>query len=968
MIPKATFKTRHIGPNASEIDSMLKALQLESLEELVAKVVPDSIAQRDKLQLDNGTSEAEALAELKKIAKLNVVKKSLLGQGYYDCHTPSVIQRNVFENPSWYTAYTPYQPEIAQGRLEVLFNFQTLISELTALPIANASLLDEATAAAEAMSLAHRALRGKRNTILVDSNSHPQTLDVMQTRALPAGIHIEHCSVENMPERISTQATDIFAILLQYPGSNGDIPHVEPSIGAAKEAGVQSIVAADLLALTLLAPPGDWGADIAIGSAQRFGVPMGFGGPHAAYMAVTEQHKRSLPGRLVGQSLTADGKPAYRLALQTREQHIRREKATSNICTAQALLAIMATLYACHHGPEGLRNIALTIRRYADSTVAILRSLGFEIVNSDWFDTISIRCVDTVSCLSRLSDAGYNARYLDKETICISIDETTSLPDIRNIVIAIADTDLSDSRLNEVINCSHAELRPMHFMSQPCFHDYHSETDMMRYLRVLASKDIALDQSMIPLGSCTMKLNAAAEMAPVSWPEFSDIHPFAPAEQTQGYKVLIENLEQMLCACTGYDRMSLQPNAGSQGEYAGLLAIRRYHDHRGDSQRNICLIPSSAHGTNPASAQMAGMRVVVVKCDSSGNVDIEDLKLKLEKHGDQLAAIMITYPSTHGVFESSVTDICERVHQAGGQVYIDGANLNAMVGTAQPGKFGGDVSHLNLHKTFCIPHGGGGPGVGPIGVGEHLAPWLPGHRHTGDATGVVSAAPWGSAMILPITWMYIRMMGGNGLRQATQVAILNANYIAKRLSPTYPILYRGEAGLVAHECILDTRKLKAETGITVDDIAKRLMDYGFHAPTMSFPVAGTLMVEPTESESLKEIDRFCSAMISIHDEAMKIAQGQWPAEDNPLVNAPHTMATLAIDDWQHPYSRSEAVFPEHRTDDYKYWPPVSRIDNVYGDKNLICSCPPIESYADTSANRVLTRNAKLPQHAGDELS
>jgi len=951
------FSTRHIGPNAADVDTMLARLQMSSLDELITKVVPESILQHNALELAGGVGEADALNELAKIARQNIIKRSLLGQGYYDCHTPSVIKRNVFENPSWYTAYTPYQPEIAQGRLEVLFNFQTLITELTALPIANASLLDEATAAAEAMALAHRALRGKRQTMLIDSDCHPQTLDVMITRAQPLGITIATCSVEQMPAHIADHADDLFAILIQYPGSTGSVPDVEPSVAAAKAAGAQCVVAADLLALSLLSPPGDWGADIAIGSAQRFGVPMGFGGPHAAYMAVTEQHKRSLPGRLVGQSLTVDGKPAYRLALQTREQHIRREKATSNICTAQALLAIMATLYACHHGPVGLRNIALKIRHHADLMVASLQKHGFIAVNSDWFDTVSVGCSDADECVARLCEAGFNVRPLDNSTICLSLDETITLNDIKLIVNAIVEKDVELDLSSNASNKQHGRSRDSHFMSQACFNDFHSETEMMRYLRALAAKDIALDQAMIPLGSCTMKLNAAAEMAPVSWPEFASMHPFAPSDQTKGYRQLIEDVERMLCACTGYDRVSLQPNAGSQGEYAGLLAIRRYHDSRGDVNRTVCLIPSSAHGTNPASAQMAGMRVVVVACDDAGNVDIEDLQSKLAKHAEQVAAIMITYPSTHGVFESGVRDVCERVHKAGGQVYIDGANLNAMVGTAQPGKFGGDVSHLNLHKTFCIPHGGGGPGIGPIGVGDHLAQWLPGHRHTGDATGAVSAAPWGSAMILPITWMYIRMMGGTGLRRATEIAILNANYIASRLSKSYPILYRGEFGHVAHECILDTRKLKADTGITVDDIAKRLMDYGFHAPTMSFPVAGTLMVEPTESESLKEIDRFCDAMLAIHEEAMKVANGHWPADNNPLVNAPHTMDTLLVENWPHPYSREQAAFPGIAGTTNKYWPPVKRIDNVYGDKHLVCSCPPMESYTAEDHDALISETA-----------
>ena len=941
------FVSRHIGLRQSEVDHMLGTLGLDSVDSLIDQVVPKGIRQSEKLtSLGDGLSEAQALSEIRKLASLNVVNRSALGQGYYDCYLPSVIQRNVFENPAWYTAYTPYQPEIAQGRLEVLFNFQTMICELTGLSIANASLLDEATAGAEAMAMAHRALRGKRNKMLVASDCHEQCLHVINTRAEPLGIEIQTVSSKEMITELEVQGSDVFAILLQYPGTFGEVNPAQDITQAAVKAGAMSIVAADLLSLTLLSPPGEWGADIVVGSAQRFGVPMGFGGPHAAFMATTDKHKRSLPGRLVGESITADGTPAYRLALQTREQHIRREKATSNICTAQALLAIIATLYACYHGPAGLVNIARRIRHLTDILANSSKQYGLVVNNSQWFDTLSIGVEDSDACYQRALSSGYNVRCIDSFNIGISLDETTTVEDVQALVSALTGKNLAECSLSETAERSFDADRKLTFLSQSCFHDYHSETEMMRYLRKLASKDIALDQAMIPLGSCTMKLNSAAEMMPLSWPEFANIHPFAPTNQTLGYQQLITELEHMLCACTGYDAMSLQPNAGSQGEYAGLLAIRRYHESQGEPHRNVCLIPSSAHGTNPASAQMAGMKVVVVVCDANGNVDLTDLDKKIKAHTSNVAAIMITDPSTHGVFETEVRAVCERVHAAGGQVYIDGANLNAMVGTAEPGSFGGDVSHLNLHKTFCIPHGGGGPGVGPIGVKAHLAPWLPGHHAIGDSTGVVSAAPYGSALILPITWMYIRMMGANGLRQATHTAILSANYIAKRLSSTYPILYRGHAGFVAHECILDTRVLKEDTGVTVDDIAKRLMDFGFHAPTMSFPVSGTLMVEPTESESLKEIDRFCDAMLAIAQEAFLITDdsSSYSPTDNPLVNAPHTMQALSDDDWNHTYSRRTAVFPGAVTSDTKYWPPVSRIDNVHGDKNLICSCPPLSSY------------------------
>ncbi|MEE9334318.1 MAG: aminomethyl-transferring glycine dehydrogenase [Granulosicoccaceae bacterium] len=939
----SNFVRRHIGPSSNDQQIMLNALGVVDLKTLIDQVVPDNIQSTEALALSHGSSESDALAELASIASKNIINKSMLGQGYYGCHLPSVIKRNVLENPSWYTAYTPYQPEIAQGRLEVLFNFQTLITELTALPMANASLLDEGTAAAEAMTLAHRALRGKRNTMLVAGDCHAQTIDILNTRAEPLGITVTVVANDKLPAQIAAIADDIFAVLIQYPGTNGDISQPEVICKAAKGCGAIVIVAADLLALTLLPPPGEWGADIAVGSAQRFGVPMGFGGPHAAYMATSDKHKRNLPGRLIGQSITANGEPAYRLALQTREQHIRREKATSNICTAQALLAIIATLYACYHGPDGLRDIASSVRAKVDQLVATLKKHKLDVLQADWFDTVSVEVDDADKVLVAGHVAGINIRKHDATTVVLSFDETTSLSDVATVASLLVGNTVAANALEQAAPRSNKNERAHNYLSQACFHEFHSETEMMRYLRRLANKDLALDTAMIPLGSCTMKLNAASEMIPISWPEFTDIHPFAPQEQSVGYREMIAQLESMLCACTGYDAMSLQPNAGSQGEYAGLLAIKAYHASRGEAHRNVCLIPSSAHGTNPASAQMAGLKVVVCACDDQGNVDDTDLQAKINANEGQIAAVMITYPSTHGVFEAGVRDVCERVHAAGGQVYIDGANLNAMVGTAQPGKFGGDVSHLNLHKTFCIPHGGGGPGIGPIGVGKHLEPFLPGHRELGDATGVVSAAPWGSAMILPITWMYIRMMGARGLRSATEVAILSANYIAHRLSPVYPILYRGENDRVAHECIIDTRPLKDDMGITVDDIAKRLMDYGFHAPTMSFPVPGTLMIEPTESESLSEVDRFCEAMLAIYAEAKKVKDGEWTADDNPLVNAPHTATAVTSDVWAHAYTRQQAAYPSGNTDG-KYWPPVARIDNVHGDKHLICSCPPLSTY------------------------
>ncbi len=942
---KSDFPARHIGPTDNDITRMLEALSVPSLDELLEQVVPNSILNTHKLQVPGALTESEALEALQQIASKNRVVRTLLGQGYHDCFTPSVIRRCVLENPGWYTAYTPYQPEIAQGRLEVLFNFQTLVAELTGLPIANASLLDEATAVAEAVTLAHRMARGKKNTVVVDEGCHPQTLAVLQTRAEPLDINLVHVAVADIP---SHSCDEVCAVITQYLHTKGEVQDIAPAIEVAKTLNALAIVVADPLALVLLPAPGELGADIVVGSAQRFGVPMGFGGPHAAFMACTDACKRSIPGRLVGQSISTTGEPAYRLALQTREQHIRRDKATSNICTAQALLAIVATLYACYHGPKGLREIALRTRARADQLAASIAALGGTINNADWFDTLHVSVPGEKACNVRdaLLEANFNAKVLDASSLLISVDETINAVDVENIVKAFAQVIGQGmvSVANQKVR-DDSQDRAMNFLSQACFNSYHSETDMMRYCRRLADKDLALDRAMIPLGSCTMKLNAASEMMPVLWPEFSRMHPFAPADQCVGYRQIIDEVEQWLCACTGYDAVSLQPNAGSQGEYAGLLAIRAYHHSRGDQQRNVCLIPASAHGTNPASANMVGLTVVVVTCDDKGNVDLTDLKAKIDTHADAVAAIMITYPSTHGVFEYNVRRVCELVHEAGGQVYIDGANMNAMVGVAQPGQFGGDVSHLNLHKTFCIPHGGGGPGVGPVAVGRHLAEFLPGHAELAKQERAVSAAPYGSAMILPITWMYIRMMGPGGLVDATKTAILNANYIATRLQSVFPILYRGENGRVAHECILDTRVLKEASGITVDDIAKRLMDHGFHAPTMSFPVAGTLMIEPTESESLSEIDRFCDAMLSIHEEAMRVVSGEWPADNNPLVNAPHTIDALIAAQWTAPYSRELAAYPSAATTlSVKYWPPVGRVDHVYGDKNLICSCPPLSDY------------------------
>ncbi|MNM14000.1 Glycine dehydrogenase [compost metagenome] len=942
------FIARHIGPREGDIDAMLALTGHDTLEALIDHVIPDSIKGTSVLELSKGQGEAQALAALKAIAGKNQLFRNHIGQGYYPCHTPTPILRNLLENPAWYTAYTPYQPEISQGRLEALLNFQTLVSDLTGMQIANASLLDEATAAAEAMTFCKRLAKNKAPAFFASQHCHPQTLDVLRTRAQPLGIDV----VIGDETRLERQNLDgYFGLLLQYPASTGAIADHRTLVEHAHASGALVAVCADLLALTLLTPPGEFGADVVLGSAQRFGVPLGFGGPHAAYFATREAYKRDMPGRLVGVSVDRFGKPALRLAMQTREQHIRREKATSNICTAQVLLANIASMYAVYHGPEGLTQIARRVHRLTAVLVRGLQQLGHEVEQAQFFDTVSVRTAGPASdVLATAHGACINLRLIDSQRVGLSLDETCEQASVEALwqVFARPGQALPDftALARESGDClPPALLRQTAFLQHPVFNRYHSETELMRYLRRLADKDLALDRSMIALGSCTMKLNAASEMVPITWPEFAAVHPFAPAEQSRGYRQLTDELEAMLCAATGYDAMSLQPNAGSQGEYAGLLAIRAYHASRGQAGRDVCLIPSSAHGTNPATAQMAGLRVVVVDCDARGNVDVADLQRKAAQHSAQLAALMITYPSTHGVFEEGITRLCDIVHEHGGQVYLDGANMNAMVGLCAPGKFGGDVSHLNLHKTFCIPHGGGGPGVGPIGVKAHLAPFLPGHRHLQNSQGAVSAAPYGSASILPITWMYIRMMGGEGLKRASQLAILSANYIARRLEEHYPVLYTGDNGLVAHECILDLRPLKDSSGIGVEDVAKRLIDFGFHAPTMSFPVAGTLMVEPTESESKEELDRFCDAMICIREEIRAVENGTLDPLDNPLKNAPHTASEL-VGEWPHRYDRMLAVYPLAELRESKYWPPVGRVDNVYGDRNLACACPPVSLYQD----------------------
>ncbi|MFC1420966.1 aminomethyl-transferring glycine dehydrogenase [Streptacidiphilus cavernicola] len=947
---QSLFEHRHIGPDADAQAKMLAQVGYSSLDELTAAAVPAAIRSLEALDLPAARSEAEVLAELRELAGRNQVLRPMIGLGYHGTFTPPVILRNVLENPSWYTAYTPYQPEISQGRLEALINFQTVVADLTGLPTSGASLLDEGTAAAEAVALARRVGKVKGGVFVIDADTLPQTVAVIRTRAVPAGVETVVADLSaGIPAELAERG--VFGVLLQYPGASGAVRDLAPVIAQAHGLGAIVAVAADLLALTLIASPGSLGADIAIGTTQRFGVPMGFGGPHAGYMAVRAEYARSLPGRLVGVSVDADGNRAYRLALQTREQHIRREKATSNICTAQVLLAVMASMYAVYHGPDGLRAIAARTHRYAAVLAEGLRAGGVGTVHAEFFDTVTARVPGRAAEVVEAARlAGVNLRQVDADLVGISCDETTTRADLAAVWAAFGVPDADPDALAGTVGeqLPEALRRDQDYLSHPVFHAHRSETGMLRYLRKLADKDYALDRGMIPLGSCTMKLNATTEMEPVTWPEFAEVHPFAPERQAAGYLTLIHELEDRLAELTGYDKVSLQPNAGSQGELAGLLAVRAYHHANGDTQRDVCLIPSSAHGTNAASAVMAGMRVVVVKTLVDGDVDVADLHAKIEQHRDRLSVLMVTYPSTHGVFEENIADICATVHEAGGQVYVDGANLNAMVGLAKPGTFGGDVSHLNLHKTFCIPHGGGGPGVGPVAVRAHLAPYLPNHPlqpSAGPATGVgpISAAPWGSAAILPISWSYVRLMGGEGLKRATQVAVLSANYIAKRLAPYFPVLYTGPAGLVAHECIIDLRPLAKSAGVSVDDVAKRLIDYGFHAPTMSFPVAGTLMIEPTESEDLGEIDRFCEAMIAIRGEIDRVAAGDWPLEDNPLGNAPHTAALLA-GEWAHPYSRQEAVFPAGVNPAEKYWPPVRRIDGAFGDRNLVCSCPPLDAY------------------------
>lgn len=943
------FEARHIGPDAAAQAKMLAQVGFGSLDELTAAAVPDAIKNVGALGLPEARTEAEVLAELRSLADRNTVLAPMIGLGYHGTFTPPVILRNVMENPAWYTAYTPYQPEISQGRLEALLNFQTVVADLTGLPTSGASLLDEGTAAAEAMALSRRVGKVKDGVFLIDADTLPQTVAVIETRAEPTGVEVVVADLSaGIPEEIAERG--VFGVLLQYPGASGVVRDLRPVIERAHELGAVVTVAADLLALTLLTPPGELGADIAVGTSQRFGVPMGFGGPHAGFMAVRDKFARSLPGRLVGVSVDADGDRAYRLALQTREQHIRREKATSNICTAQVLLAVMAGMYAVYHGPEGLAAIARRTHRYAAILAEGLRAGGAEVVHDAYFDTVTVRVPGRAAeVVEAARERGVNLRLTDADHVGVSCDETTTRAHLAAVWAAFgveADVEALDPTTFDAL--PEGLLRGDEYLTHPVFHQHRSETAMLRYLRRLADRDYALDRGMIPLGSCTMKLNATTEMEPVTWPEFGQLHPFAPIEQAEGYTTLITELEERLAEVTGYDKVSLQPNAGSQGELAGLLAVRAYHRANGDERRTVCLIPSSAHGTNAASAVMAGMKVVVVKTADDGEVDVEDLRARIEQYRDELAVLMITYPSTHGVFEEHVADICAAVHDAGGQVYVDGANLNALVGLAKPGRFGGDVSHLNLHKTFCIPHGGGGPGVGPVAVRAHLAPYLPNHPlqpTAGPATGVgpISAAPWGSAGILPISWSYVRLMGGAGLTRATQVAVLGANYIAKRLEPHYPVLYTGPNGLVAHECIVDLRPLTKATGVSVDDVAKRLIDYGFHAPTMSFPVAGTLMIEPTESEDLAELDRFCEAMIAIRAEIEKVGSEEWPAEDNPLRNAPHTAASVT-GAWEHPYTREEAAFPAGASKADKYWPPVRRVDGAYGDRNLVCSCPPLEEY------------------------
>ena len=945
-LDSSPFASRHIGPRGDELQRMLDAVGVSSLDELIDQAVPASIRQDRPLELPAALDETEMLAELREIAETNVLRTPMIGLGYSGTHTPPVIRRNVLESPAWYTAYTPYQPEISQGRLEALLNFQTVVTDLTGTEIANSSLLDEGTAAAEAMAMARRLAKGDRNRFLVQADTFPQTIALVETRAEAIGV-----IVDVVDDVATTPLSDVCGVLVQYPACSGAVVSPKAAIDAAHEGGAIAVVATDLLACTILAPPGDLGADIVVGSSQRFGVPLGFGGPHAGFMGCREEYKRTLPGRLVGVSVDAAGRPATRLALQTREQHIRREKATSNICTAQVLLAVIASMYAVYHGPDGLRRIAERTHGLATRFAAACRAAGLEVPADAWFDTVTVCAPGRApELVADAADAGVDLRLIDADSLSVAFDETTTIETLATLA-SVFGIDLSVP-VDDVVP---AELhRTSDYLTHPTFHSYRSETELLRYLRALADRDIALDRAMIPLGSCTMKLNATAEMEPVTWPEFGNLHPFAPSSSSRGYRRLIDELEAWLVEVTGYDAISFQPNAGSQGELAGLLAIRGYHRENGDDRRTVCLIPSSAHGTNAASAVMAGMRVVVVACDEDGNVDLDDLKQKVTDHADDLAALMVTYPSTHGVYETTIGDICDMVHGAGGQVYLDGANLNALVGVAKPGAFGADVSHLNLHKTFCIPHGGGGPGVGPVAVRAHLAAHLPSHPlddECGPATGPgpISAAPYGSAGILPISWAYVRMMGGEGLAEATRVAILNANYIAVRLAEHYPVLYTGAHGRVAHECIVDVRDITKRTGVTVDDVAKRLIDYGFHAPTMSFPVAGTLMIEPTESESLDEIDRFCEAMIAIAGEIAEIESGAVAHDDSALAHAPHTAEDLLVADWDRPYTREQAAYPVDGLRRDKYWPPVSRIDGAAGDRNLVCACPPPEAFEDADA-------------------
>jgi glycine dehydrogenase len=941
------FVDRHVGPDTDEQAAMLATLGLDSLEALASAVVPASIRE-DGLALPAAADETAVADELRRLADRNQVYVSLLGTGYSGTITPPVIQRNVLENPAWYTAYTPYQPEISQGRLEALLNFQTMVADLTGMDLANASLLDESTAAAEAMALCHRVNGNAGSTFVVDVDAHPQTIGVVQTRAAALGLDV----VVADPDDAAAWPEGVFGALLQEPATSGRVRDRRATIAAFHERGALVAVATDLLACTVLVPPGEQGADVVVGSAQRFGVPLGYGGPHAGFMAVREQHQRNLPGRLVGVSVDAAGRPALRLALQTREQHIRRERATSNICTAQVLLAVLAGLYAVYHGPEGLARIARRVHRLAVLLATGLRAAGVDVPDDACFDTVAVRVPDRAETVAATARADrINLRVLDPDTVVVALDETTTPAIVERVWRAFgcdASVTELDARVDDALPPT--LQRTSGYLTHPVFHRYHSETELLRYLRRLADRDLALDRTMIPLGSCTMKLNGTTEMVPITWPEFAQLHPFAPLDQADGYRQLFADLERWLAEITGYDAVSLQPNAGSQGEFAGLLAIRAYHRDRGEPDRDVCLIPASAHGTNAASATMAGLRVVVVACDDDGNVDVDDLKRLAHHHADRLSALMVTYPSTHGVFEESIRDLCAIVHDGGGQVYLDGANLNALVGLAKPGAFGADVSHLNLHKTFCIPHGGGGPGVGPVAVRAHLAPYLPNHPlvpEAGPATGVgpISEAPWGSAGILPISWTYLRLMGPDGLRVATLVAILNANYVARRLAAHYPVLYTGPDGFVAHECILDLRPITAQTGVSAEDVAKRLIDFGFHAPTMSFPVAGTLMVEPTESESQHELDRFCDAMIAIRDEIRAVEAGEWPLDESPLRNAPHPAADVVTDTWDRAYGRARAAYPGAGPAEDKYWPPVGRIDAVYGDRNVVCSCPPLEAYA-----------------------